>query len=514
VSSLFWRIFLAVWVAVIGAAVGSAFLVFFAIERNRDRFEDEGFARRVDTLYGEARAAAERGGLEGLRDWARATDRAELMPILVVDEHGEDVLGRRALRGMLTRSRVPPDGGPGRGRVIGFGGEPPPPEAGAEAGAVQFGTVEAGGPPPVESGFVLSVPRDGPRRVGGRGGPVMFSLSVPEPVVVDGRQFAILPDPRSLTLWRVLRHPSLALGWLAIACAVSAAIAWPLTRSIVRPIPILREATRAVSGGYLGMRVAPLLDGRRDELGDLARDFDAMSARVEELLQSQRQLLMDMSHELRSPLARMFVALELARKRAEPGVVAELDRVERETRRLTDIIEKILTLGRVEAQRGAPAAAPLDLDALLAELCTELGAIGPAPVRHTPAAAPLAVAGEAAWLRAAFSNVIQNAQRYTREGSAVEVRATADNGEARVVVRDHGPGVPPEMLERIFEPFVRVSAARERDSGGYGLGLAIVKRVCDAHGGRVAVRNAPDGGLEVELRLTLVHQTPHGLTPA
>jgi two-component system sensor histidine kinase CpxA len=228
-----------------------------------------------------------------------------------------------------------------------------------------------------------------------------------------------------------------------------------------------------------------------------------MAERLESLLGSQRRLLRDVSHELRSPLARLRVALELARNRAGEGAGEPLDRIDREAARLDELIDRLLLLERLEA--GDPETEVVDFD--LAELLSEV--VDDASFEATSAdrevrfeASPQCpMRGHPDLIRSALDNVIRNAIRHTPEGSEVEVELQAEDPIATVSIRDHGYGVPEEHLETLFEPFARVADARERTTGGAGLGLAITRRAVEIHGGTVTARNHPDGGLEISVHL-------------
>jgi two-component system sensor histidine kinase CpxA len=221
---------------------------------------------------------------------------------------------------------------------------------------------------------------------------------------------------------------------------------------------------------------------------------------------AQRQLLSDVSHELRSPLARVQVALGLARQRAEGRAGAELDRIEQETERLNELIGQLLSLARLDSGATAPAHEPLDLAELLAAVAADADFEARASGRRveftSPGPAP--IEADARLLHSAFENIVRNALRYTAGDTAVTLALGRDPqrpGLWRVTIRDHGPGVPEAMLPRLFEPFVRVGDARDRASGGYGLGLAIARKAVRLHGGEVSAVNEPTGGLSVVVLL-------------
>ena len=233
-----------------------------------------------------------------------------------------------------------------------------------------------------------------------------------------------------------------------------------------------------------------------------------MAGRLQELIGSQKQLLSDVSHELRSPLARLQVALGLARKR-EPGQCGiELDRIEREAELLNQMIGQLLSLSRLESGVTPPSAGTLDLSGILTEVVKNADFEARALNRRVQISdcVPATIRANESLLKSALENVVRNAVKYTAEDTSVDVSMRPDSEHASqltIQVRDHGPGVPEEMLTRLFEPFVRIGESRDRKSGGYGLGLAIAKRAIELHGGAISASNVADGGLNVRIRLPL-----------
>jgi two-component system sensor histidine kinase CpxA len=292
---------------------------------------------------------------------------------------------------------------------------------------------------------------------------------------------------------------------LGVLILVVGGLSFWLARNLTSPMGPLRSATRRLSRGDLSARVEGNVGRRRDEIGELARDFDAMAERIEALVGSQQRLLRDVSHELRSPLARLVVALELARSRAGDGATKSLDRIEREAGRLDELIGQLLLLERLEAGAVEGDMVSLDLVGLIAEVAADAGfeaAADGTEVRFEVTDGP-SVSCRPELLRSAFDNVIRNAVHHTEPGSVVDVTLATDDGGVTVEIRDHGPGVSEADLERIFEPFYRVEEARDRASGGVGLGLAIAARAMSAHGGAIGAKNHPGGGLVVTVKLQL-----------
>ena len=291
---------------------------------------------------------------------------------------------------------------------------------------------------------------------------------------------------------------------LVAAVIVSAVVCFLLARHLASPLRRVREASARLASGDLRARAGAMVRPRRDEIGDVVRDFDAMAERLSLLVSSQKQLLSDISHELRSPLARLQVAVELARRKAGPDAEKHLNRIETEGTRLNEMIGQILTLARADSDK--PAVAELiDLDHIVRRVAsdTDYEARQSGREVHVGASREAQVMGDAALLTSAVENVVRNAIRYTPAGTSVDISLDATGTDACIVVRDHGPGVPLDHIERIFLPFHRVGASRDRESGGAGLGLSIAARAAKVHGGSVHAINAADGGLQVTIAIPL-----------
>jgi two-component system sensor histidine kinase CpxA len=232
---------------------------------------------------------------------------------------------------------------------------------------------------------------------------------------------------------------------------------------------------------------------RGDEIGALARSFDQMAERIATLLSVERRLLQDVSHELRSPLARLAFAVELARSGENPK--AALGRITREVGRLTVLVEELLKLAQAEGDPSSREPEDLALRDLVVALAEDHSLeAGAKECRLTVTAqGPAVVRGERELLRRAVENVLRNAVRHAPEGTAVVVELRQSPTAVTISIRDHGPGVPDDCLETIFEPFYRVGRDRSRASGGIGLGLSIARRAVELHSGRIDARNAHPG---------------------
>ncbi len=304
-------------------------------------------------------------------------------------------------------------------------------------------------------------------------------------------------------------EPGTLLPRLLLMLLVVGGVCYLLARQLTSPVSRLRAAARKLTRGDLSARVGGKVSRRRDEIGDLARDFDSMAERIEALIGSQQRLLRDISHELRSPLTRLGVALELARQQGRDEAGPQLDRIEQEAERLNHLIGQLLTVSRLETWSETLERTELDMNAMLQGIVSD--AAFEAEARgcrvQLEAEEGCRVEGNADMLHSAVENVVRNAVNHTAEGSVVEVvmegSAGTDEPGLRISVRDHGPGVAEDQLESLFRPFFRTSDARERLTGGSGLGLAISSGAIRAHGGSIRAGNAAGGGLTVEIHLPL-----------
>ena len=294
------------------------------------------------------------------------------------------------------------------------------------------------------------------------------------------------------------------LWHLFLAIFASGLVSFLLARYLTGPIVRLRAATQQLARGNLKARAAETR--RKDEIAELVHDFNRMAQRLETLIGSQKQLISDISHELRSPLARLNVALGLARQRAGEETTNALNRIELEAERLNQMIGQLLTLARLEAGE-PPEPSMVSLSDLLSSVVGD--ANFEARSRNCKVnilqLEDCTVMGNGNLLRSAFENVVRNAVRYTAEATDIEVRLTCQNEDsghfALVTVRDHGPGVPSDEIPNLFRPFYRLDIARGRQTGGAGLGLAIAERAVRLHGGTITAANAPGGGLFVQIRM-------------
>jgi two-component system sensor histidine kinase CpxA len=274
-------------------------------------------------------------------------------------------------------------------------------------------------------------------------------------------------------------------------------LCWAFAHHLTKPVRQLQGAVQSFGQGDLTARVN---SDRKDELGQLARTFDTMASRMATLLAAERRLLQDISHELRSPLARLNVAIELARSDENPE--AHLNRVQKEADRLNGLVGELLQMTRAEGDISSMRFQSVRVDELLAGIAADgdIEAQQRGCRVETNGLTNFEMKADPELLRRAFENVIRNAVRYTPEGTAVEVHMQRSDRSATVTIRDHGPGVPDELLARIFDPFFRVDNDRDRSSGGVGLGLSIAKRAIELHHGDIRAANARPG-LRIEITL-------------
>ncbi len=313
-------------------------------------------------------------------------------------------------------------------------------------------------------------------------------IAVPSPARPDA--FIIDAPPDNVMFY--LDYYLLLLGAITIFC-------WGLALQFASPLNQLAEIVRRFGAGDLSARVRWR---RHDGIGDVGRAFDQMADRIEKLLTAERRLLQDISHELRSPLARLSFAAELAR--TSPDREAAAMRVNKEIDQLTDLVQSLLQVTREEGDLSARKLESVALDnlvqALIEDCEIEAAARGCRLVSAGSSHAELFA--EPVLLRRALENILRNAISHAPSGSMVEIELKAADGNAFVAIRDYGPGVPEATLTQIFRPFFRVDSSRNADSGGVGLGLAIAQRAIQIHHGHVWAENV-EPGLRVCVELPL-----------
>ena len=457
--SLFLRIFVLFWIAM-ALIVGGSIAVTFTVAARE--YESREFQRRPAVAI-EASEVLGKGGLPALKKWLASNEHS--IPdrdLYIIGPDGRDILGRRlsdsAARRLEFFNR--------ESMADSDQADPqPPPDR----------------PPP--GNFR-------PRR------------ALPQIVGPDGAAYTVVLNPRRPSIFGALSLPGISMMILSLALAVSALASWWLAQHLSAPIRRIQEGARALAGEHLSARVSAGREGRKDELAVLARDFDAMADQLRANREAITRLLRDISHELRSPLARMRLAVGLARQPAA-DLARQLDRLESEIERLDELISQVLKLARLNGSDAPLVREPFDLDEVIEEVVRDASFEGDAKGCDvkTLGLAKSAVSGDRELLRSAIENVLRNAVRYSPQGASVEVAVERGQAGLVIAVRDRGPGVPASDLERIFEPFYRVAESRDRDSGGEGIGLAITSKVMKAHGGAAKAQNRVGGGFEVRLSL-------------
>ncbi len=333
-----------------------------------------------------------------------------------------------------------------------------------------------------------------------RPGSFRGNRTAPQVIAADGAIYTVLLVPRRPSIFGALSLPAISLTILCIALVVSALTSWWLAQHLSAPIRRIQAGARALASENLNVRVSAGLEGRKDELAVLARDFDAMAEQLRANRGAITQLLRDISHELRSPLARMRVALGLARQ-PPADLARQLDRLEREIERLDALISQVLKLARLHGTEAPLVRESFELDDVIEEVVRDAnfeGAVKNCKV-HFAGAVNTAINGNRDLVRSAIENVLRNAVRYSPPDAQIDVALRRLAGGIEILVRDQGPGVPEAELERIFEPFYRVAESRDRASGGEGIGLAITAQVMKNQGGSARAANIQSGGLEVRL---------------
>jgi len=334
-------------------------------------------------------------------------------------------------------------------------------------------------------------------------------LAAQQAIGTSGQRYTILVviSARSIGLIKELGFKTL-FGLLAILLVGGPFCFW-LARHIANPIVQLSEAAGRIADGWLDTRSDQSIRLRRDEIGRLGVSFDRMAERIESLVHGQQRLFGDVSHELRSPLARLSVAEGLLRQCPSEDRAEYLDRIALEVEHLDQLIGQLLTLARIDSGADSSRKERVELSSLIQEVAVDgnFEAQAKSCAVKVDSMDVCTTTGAREQLRRAIENVVRNAIRYTQPGTDVEITIRKQSApvlsRAVIQVRDHGPGVSGEHLEKIFLPFYRISTINGEPTGGAGLGLAITERIVRTYGGSVSATNAPGGGLIVNLELSL-----------
>jgi signal transduction histidine kinase len=489
---LFWKFFLSILLAQLAATVGIGGAVWL-----KNRNQQNGAPVNLDTsppaemAINAAAATLEYGGTQALR---RMLENMERHRVYAVDEQAHELLGRAVNPATLQESRIRVKE-EGKRRVVREVRTPDgklyllylpsgerPRGLQAETGPLLAGLANAArGPGPGP---------DGARAQDGPGGPGPGMQGDRRDMGGDQRG-PWGPRFQPLTPWVPLAAAALA------SLLVAVLLAWYFSR----PIRALRQAFDAAANGDLAPRFATASGKSGTELNDLGRDFDRMTARLRSLMDGQTRLLHDVSHELRSPLARLQAAIGLAYQQPEKWS-ASMERIERESVRMDKLVGELLTLARLEAGAIRASQEEISMAELLDQIADDARYEAASQQRAVvqEGDADVLVTGQADLLCRAIENVVRNAIKHSPEGGEVQLqsRLQPDARQLSISVMDRGPGVSPADLETIFQPFFRASNA---STEGHGLGLAIAQHVIEAHGGSIKATNRAGGGLCVEMLL-------------
>ena len=453
INTIFWKIFLSYWLVMVLIILATTMTVGLLVDRDHSKFRqqlaDSVQASVAINLY-------DAGGAEAFKNWLHEHGHRHGRKTFLINDKNDDVLGR-----------------------------------------------------PIPPRLLASIMRGEQPETADR----QHRWNVQKVVSRSGQEYSFAHltfkgkhnfRPRFLPMGVPRPFKWLTLG---LALLVTGLISFWLARNITLPIKRLQLAAQQIRQGDFTTRVDTNVSKRKDELGDLSRDFDRMAQQIEQLLTSQQRTLRDISHELRSPLARLQVALELARKATNSSAQSEHDRIEKEANRLDELIGQVMSLVRLETQSEKVLKEKLELFPLLQSAVEDADFEAESQQKSVSLSGDqrvFVVANETLIL-SALENIIRNAVRYTSLGTTVEVSMKTESretGKVVISIRDYGPGVSEQALEHLFEPFCREADARDRNTGGYGLGLAIAERAIKAHGGRIIAHNLSDG-LEVTIDLPL-----------
>ena len=434
---LFWRIFFSFWAAMLLLLAVMAYSTYTVV----NAWNEQG-QLSYDELIGRADVVLKDGGEDRLRGWLRnPSNFPPDLTLFVFDPAGEEILQRDI-------------------------------------------------PPPVETTLTSAdpqarLPRYRPRQL----------------VSGDGVEYLAVLGPNAPPILGALGTPLMRWTVIVAAFVISPLVCFVLSRSLTNPLRRVVAATRKLAAGDLTTRVEVGARGRDDEVGELGRQFDRMAERLEHLITTRTELFRNISHELRSPLARIRIAIELARRKPKE-LDEQLGRIEQESDHLELLTRHALSLAHLDESPPETELQEIDLvevvEGVAQDASCEASAKGKSVVWEAGAGGSI-VRANPDLLHSAVENVVRNALRHTPEGTRVEISLEASNGIAHLKVRDDGPGVPSQDLQKIFEPFQHGRRGR-----GTGVGLAITQRVVSHLNGHVSARNSPGGGLSVEMELPLV----------
>ena len=422
--------------------IAAAGLGYYYAERTREAMQ----SFEVSDALLEAGESLRRGGRQGLTEWLESLPSVTSSSVFILDGRGRDLLGRKLPASVALAVR----------------------------------RFSARRPPPQRDTSNLRPARPFNQLVG-----------------PDGQVYTVFVRPPQGIVARWFSDRGLS-GLAALALLASIGVSYFVARAITQPVRRLRESATAIAHGDLETRVGESVGRRRDEIGLLARDFDRMARELQRASRRQTELTRNVSHELRSPLARLRVALELARRKA--GELPELDKIDEETERLDALIGQILAFSRLDAE-GGDERTRCDLVDLVHSVVEDVRfEVGEDVSLACEADGKIDITAHVGALRAGIENVLRNAALHGSAGGNVHVSVLREDGEAIVAVQDDGGGVAEHELAQLFEPFYRAGEGRSDAARGSGLGLAIASRAVARNGGTIQARNH-EGGLRVTIRV-------------
>lgn len=468
---LFWKFFFAFWLALLIAGVSVGTTVW--LRHSADSHNQTPLDQHAGKFIQAAADIARLGGTAAFKQFLSDMDKSPLPTIYAVDADGQDILGRKVSAQLIAAAKQQLT-------------------TNDKNRAVAQVTSQEG------QSFLLFAEFHRRLLLPGVLGPLKDMPPKPDlgpgftPPGGPGPDFRPMHPPHPLPLILLIG------SGLFAAILFSVLLAWYFTK----PIKILRQAFAAVANGELTTRISKRMGHRHDELAELGRNFDHMAAQIDSLLSAQQRLLHDVSHELRSPLARMQAAIGLAQQQPDK-MLQTLQRIERESKRIDDLVGELLILSRLETGANSKHYQEINLNQLLDEIVDDarFEAANKQLNIRCEQKAEVSINGDAELIHRALENVLRNAIRFTPEQGHIDVGLQHDHSQQQwvITIDDEGPGVAEHELNSIFEPFYHSQYA-ERNKG-VGLGLAIALRAINSHGGIISAANRPQGGLHVEIRL-------------
>jgi two-component system, OmpR family, sensor kinase len=458
---LYWKFFIFFFLAQLTAVSGVGLAVWISNNKQENANAQIEASPPARSLVASAAATLKFGGVDGLKELMQYWSSRPMPQVYAVDEQGQEIQGRKVSPELVKsanevlNSRLTGDERPNS----------------LVRGAVQLIKANDG------RTYLLFVPA--------------FQKDISNPKMLGFNARA-----RNRHLFPVM--PLLA-GVLA-SLIFAAILAWYFSK----PIKQLRQAFDSAAKGSLDVRIGNSMGERHDELADLGNAFDQMASRLGALMQSQTRLLHQVSHELRSPLARLQMAVGLARQQPDK-LESSLVRIERESARMDSLVGELLELSRLESGGMQLEKEPVNLDELLLSIVEDARFEGMAKqitIQYQAHPGAVNILGQQDLLHRAIDNVIRNALKFSPPQSVIDLRSEFKDHKAIIQVSDQGPGVPEAEIDNVFQPFFRGSASQNID--GHGIGLAIAKQIVEAHGGHIAAHNLPNKGLLVAITLPIV----------